>query len=415
MSIFESRLRVKPKKAPGSQPSGRLGAYIVMGASSITASVSAVGLPVHLDAAGLDKNEIAVFFVVNAVVAILYNLLAIPRIAMRNYPAWILRASCLAVPAGILVISFCASAPALLYLGGGLMLLTTMTFPQILGIVSREATPGTQEKVVATFRQVMVAGYIAGLGILAISEIFGADALLVAATAAIVAAIATWSRSLSTRFSAPQPTVNPEYGNVRVWTRPRVIAVFAAIILVGLMKATDSIRSIYLPLYTIGEGHASSLIPLLFGICALSELLILPFLARSSAHIGSSKTLAIVSASGMSSFAILLIWNGLPGLIVSQVVYAIFAAGFQSVGLLMLSRAVGRDAGVGAGIYVAVIQVGTMLGAALPLLVEGYGPDIFLIAIGVGAVCVALSMVLNIRPLADAHRPNRTADRSVNR
>lgn len=55
--------------------------------------------------------------------------------------------------------------------------------------------------------------------------------------------------------------------------------------------------------------------------------------------------------------------------------------GFQSTGLVLLGRTSGGGVGTGASAYTAVTQIGTVVGAVLPLLVEGYLSGIFVIAI----------------------------------
>lgn len=370
------------------------GSYVVVAASSVSAAVGAVGLPLHLNASGLAKTEIAFLFAAGAVIAIAYNLHVVPRIVARGYPPVALRSSCAGVPVGLFAISMWPTVSLALYFGLAGMLLTTMTFPQVLGRASHMTPSASQERVVAQYRQVMVAGHIVGLGVLAVGEFIGLNALLVAAVAAAVAAAGSWSRDLSRRVTVSFAQPGSSEG---LWGHRGLVAsaVVLPIVLIALMKAVDALRAIYLPLYATDTSASSVAVPLLFGICAATEIGVLPLLARSSARFGSTPVLIVISSAGAASFG-LLIWSGFVGMVISQLVYAIFAAGFQSIGLVVLSRAIGRGAGVGAGTYVAVIQVGTMMGALLPVLVPGYGPQIFWVAAGLCIVCVALAAVLSV-------------------
>jgi SET family sugar efflux transporter-like MFS transporter len=165
------------------------------------------------------------------------------------------------------------------------------------------------------------------------------------------------------------------------------------------MKSVDTLRAIYLPLFAVSSGIDAAAVAPLFLTTALLELLALPLLSRLSMRIGSPLTMLVVAGTGVMSFALLLLSQAYTTLVVSQVLYAVVAAGFQSIGLVLLSRTAGSDIGAGASAFMAVTQIGTILGALLPLAVHGYSIEIFLIAAlfcGTGAlIAVALH-----RPLA---------------
>jgi hypothetical protein len=89
--------------------------------NAVFGGITAVGVPVALNAAGLAKVQIAVFFVVNAAIAIGYNTLLVPRIRWAGYPRAALLAISLAVPVGLLLVRASGGHVVVLYLGGALI------------------------------------------------------------------------------------------------------------------------------------------------------------------------------------------------------------------------------------------------------------------------------------------------------
>lgn len=130
----------------------------------------------------------------------------------------------------------------------------------------------------------------------------------------------------------------------------------------------------------------------MFLISALLELAALPLLGRLSATRGSAVTLVVIALFGVGSFSLLLLATTYPVLLLAQVLYAVVGVGFQSTGLVLLGRTSRGGVGAGASAYMAVTQVGTVLGAVLPLMVEGYSSGIFVIA----TVLVALAGMLAV-------------------
>lgn len=368
----------------------RRSAYLSLLGNAAFGGITAVGLPVSLNAAGLSKVEIAVFFVVNGVIAVLYNTMLVPRIRRKGYPQWALLGTTAAVPVGITIIHFNASTPALLYLGGALMIFVSATVPQIMGKVEAQSRGEAQERVVADLRQILIVGYIIGLVFYSLVEALQVPPLLAAAGAALIAFLGAWGRIFNGRveMASPRPPRS------RLAVRRSLVLMIAALAVVGLMKSVDTLRGIYLPLFAVSSGVDAAAISPLFLVASLLELAALPLLARMSMRHGSPMTMSVVCGVGIVAFTLLLISQTYPVLLASQVLYAVVGAGFQSIGLVLLARAAGSDAGSGASAYMAVTQVGTVLGALLPLMVHGYSADIFLIAVllcGVGMV-IALAL-----------------------
>jgi hypothetical protein len=178
---------------------------------------------------------------------------------------------------------------------------------------------------------------------------------------------------------------------------PRLALVFlAALALVALLKSVDTLRAIYLPLFAVSSGVPAGLVAPVLLASAVLELAALPALSRLSSARGSVLTLAVVALAGVLAFSILSSTQSYPALLVSQALYAVAAAGYQSIGLLLLERTSGGGPGAGASAYMAVVQIGTVLGALLPLAVTGYDPRIFLVAVGLAATALLLALTLRL-------------------
>ena len=85
-------------------------------------------------------------------------------------------------------------------------------------------------------------------------------------------------------------------------------------------------------------------------------------------------------ALAAASFATSAVWGGLVALVLSQVVYAGFAALFQALGPVLLGRWLPSGLAGGVGVFGAVLQVGALVGVLVPLLVPGYGAAVFWVA-----------------------------------
>lgn len=354
--------------------------------------VTTVGIPVALDAAGLTKPEIALFFILNAAFAVAYNMLLVPRIRRAGYPRYALVATSAAIPIGVLLVRFGAGQPVVLVVGGGLLLLVSTIIPQVFGRIAAQLRDEEQEASVTRLRRVTVAGYIVGLVLYSGVSALGIDALIAAAIIAILTAVGASHRAFAERVEVAGRADVGTAIRGRAHLGPFVVA----LVLVALLKSADTLRGIYLPLYAVSAGLHAADVPLLFMASALLEFAVLPLLERLGAACGSAMTLVAISAVGVISFSLLVSATSYPLLLLSQVIYAIVGVGFQSTGLVLLGRTGGGGVGTGASAYTAVTQTGTVLGAVLPLLVVGYSTGIFVIAIVLLSTAGVLAAALRV-------------------
>ncbi|WP_146076536.1 hypothetical protein [Rathayibacter sp. AY1A7] len=349
--------------------------------------LTSVAVPVSLDSAGHSKGEIAVFFLVNAAAAIVYNTLLVPTVRHHGYPRSALVLTCAAVPVALLALRATAGTFVLVMLSGVLLLLVSTIVPQIFGRVAAQLSDDEQVAAVTRLRLMTVGGYILGLVIYSAVSALGLDPLLIASVFGGITMIGATCRPFAGR-AFPREHDGGEVGTPRA----RSGAFFTALVLVALLKSADTLRGIYLPLFAVSSGLRPAEVPPLFLISALLELAALPLLGRLSAARGSAVTLVVIALFGVGSFSLLLLATTYPVLLLAQVLYAVVGVGFQSTGLVLLGRTSRGGVGAGASAYTAVTQVGTVLGAVLPLMVEGYSSGIFVIA----TVLVALAGMLAV-------------------
>lgn len=380
--------------------------------NAIFGGMTSVGLPVFLDAAGLSKAGIAAFFVIGSVVAVVGNLGILPHLVHQDYPAWAIRLTTAAVPVGTVLIALGAAHPAVLYAGVLLLQCCSMTVPQIFGRVARSVSVRDAEVVTIDLRQFMVIGYVLGLIVYSGISALGINAMFASAVIAAIGAATSWSLFFARPLEPVDevPSVSRGHGH-RV--RPRhirslALSVVGALILVATMRGIDSLRGIYVPLFAVHEGIPQALVSPLFLATSVTEIGILPLLGRANTRWGPAMSLVGICGCALVSFGLVIASGGSYAvLLISQFVYSVFASGFQSIGMILLSRVENSNVGKGAAVYQAITQTGTVVGVTMPLLVPGYSSGVFVIATGMCVGCMVLSGVLI--PWFRPTRPDSTA------
>lgn len=350
--------------------------------------ITAVGLPLALNVQGLSKASIAMFFVVNAFIAIAYNTLAVPRVRKAGYPRFLLICTLTGVPVGTLIISSADGNLFRLYLGGALMLCVSAVVPQVFGRAGDTSGSESNGAMIISFRRVLIAGYIVGLLVYSACAELGLAPLPTAAAVSSFCLLGACSRVFSGIVFPRQPTLSsaaPRSRNHRA-----TVALVGALCIVALLKSVDTLRGLYLPLVGVSRNIDPSILSLSFMLAALLEFAMLPLLGRLTRRHGAPLTIVAVSLTSTIVFTTLALSTGLWELALAQALYSFVGAGFQSVGLLLLAEVRGSDAGAGASAYMAVTQVGTVIGALLPLLVPGYSSAIFWVAALLSVTAAAL-------------------------
>ncbi|GAA4955154.1 MFS transporter [Actinoplanes utahensis] len=362
-----------------------------------------VTLPLAISASGASKTQVAIFFAVSAVVAAGLNLIGGPALRRRGSPWWGASACGLIAAAGTLVVLAVAPSPVM-YLAGAAMMTMTLVFPHYITIIDgfRVAAPA---RLVGRMRRIFVIGFIAGLALASLGELVagavdGFQPLWIAAAIAVATGlIPLFETSLKAGpDTAPKPA--PDRGAGRARARGAVLPVVLAVL---LLRGADSVRLVYLPLFVVGQGMSSTFVAVLFLASVVAEVPLLGPISALADRIGSRRTIVLVAGAGLASFALIVVGSGIALLILSQLLYAVFAAGFQSIGMVLLSDVLDGGLGAGADVYTGMVQVGAVFGVVAPLLVPGYSAQIFLLGAGFCLISMLLLSIRRARPHHQRH------------
>jgi len=393
------------------------GAWLLV---AVMTGVITPGYPLALHAAGLSKGQIAVFFAANSLAAFAFSVLAVRRLDLAGRRGVL--PALLVASAGGLVLAVGATHVVLVHLGGVLSMLFVAATPLLVRrIQAGGLAPADDAALSARVRSLSVVGYVLGVAAYgAASALPGpVDPVLLGAAATLAAAAlagragpataldpgtapsgdgttsgrdpASGRDATSGRDDAAPPGGAPAVGPAAGAALGGLALVVAALV---LLKSADSLRLVYLPLHVVADGHPQAWASVLFVVTAVVELLVLRRVATSVP--GGRARPALVAAAGLAaaSFVLSAAWGGLVALVLSQVVYAGFAALFQALGPVLLGRRLPSGLAGGVGVFGAVLQVGALVGVLAPLLVPGYGAAVLWLAtvpcVAAGALLVVL-------------------------
>lgn len=371
--------------------------------STMTGLIS-VGYPVALANAGFGKPGIALFFVLDSLTAFTLALLLSRRRALRHARAVLV--TCLLAGAGGIALVGGTWLP-LVCVGGALSMAAAVTMPLILTQLQRAPTTrGLTDSVLsAGTRWIAVTGYVVGVGGFGASASLGSwwpgwvpvhagvPVLVLAAGASLLGTPTTSSYRRKQENATPQPQL-------------ALAVLLFGIAAIVLLKAADSIRLVYLPLYVVATSQDPRLISALFLTTAAAELLILPLLGKSGDRHPTPQLLGTAALVGVVSFAVTAAFATLPALLLSQLLYAPFTAALQAYGPVLLGRLLAGGLPAGAGLFAALMQLGSLIGILAPLTVPGYHSTLFWIA---AAFCAtAATALLTLTPAKTGAPHDRT-------
>ncbi|WP_169730322.1 MFS transporter [Leifsonia aquatica] len=350
-----------------------------------------VSLVLTLNHAGVSKWGIAAFFVVWNVSGAAINLMPHQWLKGMFSSSTILLGSSVAVLAGIGLLTWAFAMPLPTILVAALLMAAySLQYPIYLGRIASEQEPRARlGSSMATVRRVWILGYIVGLVLYSGVSLIGWAELEVPLFALLMTFVlqVVWRRPRDLRT-----TPVPRGDSPRVTPRNQMSVLVVLGLAISLLRATDSLRSTYFPLFAQQAGVAAAVISLLFAATAISELVILRPLGRLGDHAGSTVPLMGVAAVGICSMALVASGTSPWTLVGSQVLYAVFTSGFQLFGVQKFVEA-SRHAERGASLYQGSLQVGGLIGILLPLLIDGYGPGIFLIGSALSATALVMLFI----------------------
>ena len=368
----------------------RLGAAWTLVA--VMTGVITPGYPLALHAAGLTKAQIAVFFAVNSIAAFAYSVGAVRLLGRVR--ARVLLPALLIASAGGLAIAVSADGLVLVHAGGVLSMLFVAAMPVMVRAIQElgGGAHADDAALSAHVRSLSVLGYVLGVaGYGAATAVPGLDPVLLGVASTLAAAALAALRGTADAHAPGTPgaratdrAIRAEHDagrqHVRGGRQTVVLGLGAVVLSLVLLKGADSLRLVYLPLHVVDGGHPEAWVSVLFVVTAVTELVVLRRVATSVPGERARQGLVLAAALAAASFATSAVWGGLVALVLSQVVYAGFAALFQALGPVLLGRWLPSGLAAGVGVFGAVLQVGALVGVLVPLLVPGYGAAVFWVA-----------------------------------
>lgn len=357
---------------------------ILLAVATVTGIISA-GFPVALLAIGFNKPLVATFFVANSLVAFC---LALASVRLRN-PETVAR--CLPIATTVSAIGLAmvglARPPAMVLAGGVLSMAFVVIVPFVIRLTGPDRAGSSEAAWSASVRWIAVLGYVVGVGLFGLITPLWPVALgtpVLLAPAVMVVAV-PFAVAIS-RHRAPNPSAVPAPRRREHQRTAGRGALLIGVALVVLLKAADSLRLVYLPLYVVASGWSPSLISVFFVLTAVIELVILPVIGRHVQTGSSTGVLALGALLGAVSFALTAMLGSIAAVFVAQVLFAVFTAAYQSLSPVVLGELLGDGLAGGTGLFAGLLQVGSLVGVVAPLAVSGYDRSLFWIAVGLCAV-----------------------------
>lgn len=158
-----------------------------------------------------------------------------------------------------------------------------------------------------------------------------------------------------------------------------------------VLRGADSTRGAYLSLVMNQMFNDPSIGPTMFGITAAAELITMSMIGTFASRTSEKTAIAVSALTGALYFVILSFSQSLPVLYAAHILYAIFVAALLGVAMAYVQSLIANRAGLGGSIYMAVLNVGSLVGILSPLMVEGYDQKIFVVP---AILCVAGAAML---------------------
>jgi SET family sugar efflux transporter-like MFS transporter len=348
---------------------------------------------------GLDKPGVMIFFLISTLVGTVVTLgtgyLSDGLVARYK----------LVLVSGVLgVVSLlglaAATQPIHAYLAGAIGISMGVLFPQLFAVAKANVLADWEREAqvvgITALRTLFSFGFILGTGLASwLVQMMDIRVMFVLVAGSSVG-LTGYAAVVLYRIEGhmAQQVAEPVEGNQSPKTRQVVLPIYALIVpLLALMvlQGAQSTRHIFLPLVIFQLFNDASIAPLIFGITAAAELVTMGLLGSLASKIGEKTTIAIGALAGAVYFLILSFTQSLPMLYVANVVFAVFVAALHGVGMAYVQTLLSHRAGMGGSLYLAVLNVGSLVGIFAPLLVIGYDQSIFVIA---AILCVAGAVML---------------------
>ena len=350
---------------------------------------------------GLNKTDVMIYFLINTLVGIIVTL----------GTGWlsdgtVARYKLVMVSGTIATLGFIglsqATLPIQAWLAGIAIAPIGVVFPQLFAVAKAGVVAGWEREDqvmgITALRTLFSLGFVFGTAIA--SGLARLDIRMVvfgiAAAAFILSMIAAYLLRRMEAYIQREDIRTKEENNqaAAVKSNANVLPMWALIVpLLSLtvLRGADSTRGVYLSLVMFQLFKDASIAPLMYGITAAAELITMGMMGYLSSKIGEKATISIGALVGAVYYAIMSFSQSLPLLYFAHVLYAIFIAALLGVAMAYVQGLVKNRAGLGGSLYMAVFNVGNLIGILAPLLVHDYDQSIFIAPI---VLCIAGAALL---------------------
>ncbi|MEP6988071.1 MAG: MFS transporter, partial [Chloroflexota bacterium] len=289
---------------------------------------------------GLDKSGVMIFFLLNTLVGI----------AVTLGTGWlsdgtIARYKLVLVCGLVATLGFAglsqATSPVQAWLSGIAIACMGVGFPQVFAVAKTGIVAGWEHEAqvmgITALRTLYSLGFIIGTALT--SLLISADIRTVFVLIAVVAAVVMVTTTLllyriETHILREAVRINESDAAASSATTGYALPMWALIVpllALTIMRGADSTRGVYLPLVMFQMFKDASIAPLMFGITATAELIVMGMMGYLSSKIGEKTTISIGALVGGLYYAIMSFSQSLPLLYFAHVLYAVFVAALLGV------------------------------------------------------------------------------------
>ncbi|MBC8171094.1 MAG: MFS transporter [Anaerolineae bacterium] len=359
-------------------------------------------LPIVLsEKIGLDKSGVMLFFLVNTFISIIVMLGTgyLSDGTVARYKLVLLGG--LSATLGYLGIAL-ATQPLHAYLGGIAAVGLSVIFPQLFAVAKAGVVAGWEREAqvigITALRTLFSLGFVFGTAVsgwLARTMDIQAAFYLIAGATLILTLNAVLVLYRMEGYIAQEAARLIQTTDVGILPKRAVIlpvyALVVPLLALTVIRGADSTRGIYLPLVMFQLFRDTSIAPLMFGITAAAELITMGLVGYLASRIGEKAAIAIGAVFGAVYFVILSFSQVLPLLYFAHLLYAVFLASLLGVAMAYVQSLLAHRSGMGGSLYMAVMNVGTLIGILSPVFVTGYEQTIFIIP---AVLCLAGAALL---------------------
>jgi SET family sugar efflux transporter-like MFS transporter len=366
-------------------------------------------LPIALSTKiGMDKEQVTLYFLITTLLATVITLVTgyLSDGSIARYKLVLICGFASAI--GYFGIAT-ATLPMHAYLAGLLVVALGVIFPQLFAVaksgVVADWEAGLQTTAITALRTLFSLGFVIGtaLGsalthILDIQLIFLLMSVAVIGLTVGVGLFMYQIEGYIARREAAGLAGLPTEENTAISEKLKrsavslpIYALVMPLLALIVLRGADSTRSTYISLVMLQLFGDASIGPTMFGLTAAAELIAMPVLGDVAHRIGERNAIAIGALFGLIYFVVMATSQNLTVLYFMQIPYAVFIAAMVGTAMAYVQRMLTSRAGLGGSVYMAVFNIGSLVGILAPLLVAGYSPLIF---VAPAVMCVVGGLML---------------------